>query len=83
DSSDVSAEEDSLAENSQREPLHPLDQFLAFQTLREQGQGDEAIAARFFVTPAVVRQRLKLAAVSEKLLALYAEDELTLDQLMA
>lgn len=83
DSSDVSAEEDSLAENSQREPLHPLDQFRAFQTLREQGQGDEAIAARFFVTPAVVRQRLKLAAVSGKLLALYAEDELTLDQLMA
>jgi ParB family transcriptional regulator, chromosome partitioning protein len=83
DSGDVSAEEDSLAENSQREPLHPLDQFRAFQTLREQGQGDEAIAARFFVTPAVVRQRLKLAAVSEKLLTLYAEDELTLDQLMA
>lgn len=83
DSTDVSAEEDSLAENSQREPLHPLDQFRAFQTLRDQGQGDEAIAARFFVTPTIVRQRLKLAAVSEKLLALYAEDELTLDQLMA
>lgn len=80
---DISAEEDSLAENSQREPLHPLDQFRAFQTLRDEGQGEEAIAARFFVTPALVRQRLKLASVSEKLLALYAEDELTLDQLMA
>ena len=80
---DISAEEDSLAENSQREPLHPLDQFRAFQTLRDQGQGEEAIAARFFVTPALVRQRLKLAAVCEKLLALYAEDALTLDQLMA
>lgn len=83
ESADISAEEDSLAENSQREPLHPLDQFRAFQTLREQGQGDEAIAARFFVTPAIVRQRLKLASVSDRLLALYAEDELTLDQLMA
>ncbi|MFT4934336.1 MAG: ParB family chromosome partitioning protein [Pseudoalteromonas distincta] len=80
---DISAEEDSLAENSQREPLHPLDQFRAFQTLRDQGQGEEAIAARFFVTPALVRQRLKLAAACEKLLSLYAEDELTLDQLMA
>ena len=80
---DISAEEDSLAENSQREPLHPLDQFRAFQTLRDEGQGEEAIAARFFVTPALVRQRLKLASVCEKLLALYAEDELTLDQLMA
>src|SRR3546814_11076769 len=57
ESADISAEEDSLAENSQREPLHPPDQFRAFQTLREQGQGDEAIAARFFVTPAIVRQR--------------------------
>ncbi|KAA9014872.1 DNA-binding protein [Sphingobium limneticum] len=83
ESANISAEEDSLAENSQREPLHPLDQFRAFQTLREQGQGDEAIAARFFVTPAIVRQRLKLASVSDRLLALYAEDELTLDQLMA
>jgi ParB family chromosome partitioning protein len=29
------AEEDSLAENTQREVLHPLDQFRAFQTLRD------------------------------------------------
>ncbi|CAO3356301.1 putative plasmid stabilization protein [Azospirillum palustre] len=34
-------EEDSLAENLQREPLHPLDQFRAFQTLREAGLGEE------------------------------------------
>src|SRR4051812_21998994 len=58
------AEEDSLAENTMREALHPLDQFRAFQALRdEHGLGDEEIAARFFVTPAVVRQRLKLVAV--------------------
>ena len=79
----VTAEEDSLAENSHREPLHPLDQFRAFQTLKSQGQGEEEIAARFFVAPAVVRQRLRLAAVSDKLLDLYAADELTLEQLMA
>ena len=77
------AEEDSLAENVHREALHPLDQFRAFQTLREQGLSEEEIAARFFVTPAVVKQRLKLAAVSPKLLGLYAEDELSLEQLMA
>lgn len=52
-------------------------------SLRQKGIGEEEIAARFFVTPAVVKQRLKLAAVSEKLLDLYAEDELTLEQLMA
>jgi ParB family chromosome partitioning protein len=77
------AEEDSLAENTQREALHPLDQFRAFATLRERGLGDEEIAARFFVTPAVVRQRLKLASASPRLLDLYAEDQLTLEQLMA
>jgi ParB family chromosome partitioning protein len=70
------AEEDSLAENVQRVALHPLDQFRAFQTLRESGLSEEEIAARFFVNPSVVKQRLKLAAVSPKLLDLYAEDEM-------
>ena len=77
------AEEDSLAENVQREALHPLDQFRAFQTLREKGLSEEEIAARFFVNPTVVKQRLKLAAVSDKLLDVYAEDGMTLEQLMA
>ncbi len=77
------AEEDSLAENVQRAPLHPLDQFRAFQTLREKGKSEEEIAAAFFVTPSVVRQRLKLASVAPALLDLYAEDAMSLEQLMA
>jgi ParB family chromosome partitioning protein len=77
------AEEDSLAENVQRVALHPLDQFRAFQALRERGLSEEDIAARFFVTPTVVKQRLRLAAVSPKLLALYGEDEMSLEQLTA
>jgi ParB family chromosome partitioning protein len=77
------AEEDSLAENVQRAALHPLDQFRAFQTLREKGLSEEDIAARFFVHATVVKQRLKLAAVSTKLLNVYAEDGMTLEQLMA
>ena len=77
------AAEDSLAENVHRVPLHPLDQFRAFQTLREQGLGQEEIAARFFISPTVVTQRLKLASVSPKLLDLYAADGMTLEQLMA
>jgi len=77
------AEEDSLAENVQRVALHPLDQFRAFQTLRDAGLSEEDIAARFFVGVNVVKQRLKLAAVSPKLLDLYADDEMTLEQLMA
>ena len=75
------AEEDSLAENVQRAPLHPLDQFRAFLALREKGQSEEEIATVFFVSVAVVKQRL--ASVSPKLLDVYAEDGLTLDQLMA
>jgi ParB family chromosome partitioning protein len=80
---DVSAEEDSLAENVQRVALHPLDQFRAFKALRDKGAGEEEIAARFFIAPTVVKQRLRLAAVSEKLLDVYAEDGMTLEQLMA
>src|SRR5258706_9966191 len=76
-------EEDSLAENVHREALHPLDQFRAFQTLREKGLSEEDIAARFFVSATVVKQRLKLAAVSPKLLDIYAGDGMTLEQLMA
>ena len=77
------AEEDSLAENVQRAPLHPLDQFRAFLALREKGLSEEEIAAAFFVSVAVVKQRLRLASVSCKLLDVYADDGLTLDQLMA
>ncbi|MCF3947805.1 ParB/RepB/Spo0J family partition protein [Acidiphilium iwatense] len=77
------AEEDSLAENVQRAPLHPLDQFRAFLTLREKGLSEEEIAAAFFVAVTVVKQRLRLAAVLPKLLDVYAEDGMTLDQLMA
>lgn len=76
-------EEDSLAENVQRRNLHPLDQFRAFQNLREQGLGEEEIAARFFVTPQIVKQRLKLASISPQLLEVYAGDAMTLEQLMA
>ena len=79
----TSEEEDSLAENVQRQALHPLDQFRAFQTLRDQGLDEEEIAARFFVSPATVRQRLRLASVSPKLLGLYAADEIKLEAVMA
>jgi ParB family transcriptional regulator, chromosome partitioning protein len=77
------AEDDSIAENDERVGLHPLDQFRAFQTLRNLGMSEEDIAARHFVTPAVVKQRLRLASVTPTLLEVYAEDGMTLEQLMA
>jgi ParB family transcriptional regulator, chromosome partitioning protein len=39
--------------------------------------------ARFGVTPYVVRQRLRLAAVAPKLMQVYRDGGLTLEQLMA
>lgn len=81
--SDILAEDDSLAENMQRVALHPLDQFRAFAELRAKGQGEHEIAAAFFVTPQIVKQRLRLASVAPALLEAYAEDGMTLEQLMA
>lgn len=79
----ILAEDDSLAENAQRVNLHPLDQFRGMQALVDKEQAIEDIAAHFFVTPAVVRQRLKLASVSPTLLDIYGEDRMSLELLMA
>jgi ParB family chromosome partitioning protein len=77
------ATEISLAENELRLPMHPADQFDAFRKLADDGKGPEEIAARFGTTAKTVIQRLKLAVVSPKLIALYRRDEMTLDCLMA
>ena len=79
----VLIDEVSLAENIERAPLHPLDQFRAFHAMREKGMTEEAIAAAFFVDVKVVKQRLRLVTVAPVLLEVYAADEMTLEQLMA
>jgi ParB family chromosome partitioning protein len=61
---EILAEEDSLAESIQRAPLHPLDQFRAFLSLRAKELSDEEIAAAFFASVTVVKQRLRFASVS-------------------
>ena len=81
--SGILIDEVSLVENIERAPLHPLDQFRAFQAMRDKGMTEEAIAAAFFLGVNVVKQRLRLAAVSASLLEVYAEDGMTLEQLMA
>ncbi|OQM76700.1 ParB/RepB/Spo0J family partition protein [Manganibacter manganicus] len=82
-SGDILIDEISLAENIERAPLHPLDQFRAFLSLHEKGMSDEEIAAAFFVTAQVVKQRLRLTSVAPALLEVYAQDGMTLEQLMA
>ena len=73
----------SLTENTQREAMHPADEFEAFRELVEQGRPIEDIAADFGVMPIAVQRRLRLANVSPRLLADYRKDQVTLDQLMA
>jgi ParB family chromosome partitioning protein len=77
------AAEISLAENIIRLPMHPADQYEAFKTLADQGKGPQEIGGRFGCSPAVVKQRLKLATVSPSLIEEYRAGELDLDQLMA
>lgn len=73
----------SLTENSGREPMHPADEFEAFKALIDAGQTTGDVAARFGVTPVVVQRRLKLANVHPKFIALYRDEAITLDHLMA
>lgn len=78
------ASEISLDENVTREDLSPADQFERFRELAEtRGWGAEEIAARFGVSAHVVRQRMRLGAVSPRLMQVYRDGDLTLEQLMA
>ena len=81
--SGILMEEISLAENDERIPPHPLDQYRAFQTMRDKGMSEEVIAAAFLIDVNVVKQRLRLAAVSPVLLEVFAADGMELKQLMA
>lgn len=74
----------SLDENVTRTAMHPADQYEAFKKMAdEKGFGAEEIGARFGVSAHIVKQRLRLGAVSPKLLDIYRAGDLTLDQLMA
>lgn len=78
------AAEISLDENVNREDLHPADEFERFRELSEnRGWGAEEIAARFGTSAHVVKQRLRLGAVSPKLIQVYRDGGLTMDQLQA
>ncbi|MCQ8871947.1 ParB/RepB/Spo0J family partition protein [Mesorhizobium sp. LMG17149] len=79
----VLAEEVSLAENIDRVPLHPLDAYRAFKDMRDKGMSEEEIAAAFFISVTIVKQRLKLTAVSPALLDVYADAGMTIAQLEA
>jgi len=80
---DADLPEISLAENVMRVPMHPADEFEAFQRLISAGKSVVDVAARFGVTEAVVLRRIALARISPLLLAAYRAGELNLELLQA
>lgn len=67
----------SLAENTQREAMHVVDEVLAYQRLVEDGLPADAIAGRFGQSIVTVRQRLKLASLSPAILDEMRSDAIT------
>lgn len=82
-SEEGSGTEISLAENDQREAMHPVDEVIAYRDLVEQGTAAEDIASRFGKSVVTVRQRLKLASLSPRILDAMRDGEVTLEQAKA
>lgn len=72
-----------LTENVVRVPMHPADEFEAFQRLITSGKSVADVAARFGVMEAVVFRRIALARVSPTLLSKYRNGDLNLELLRA
>jgi ParB family transcriptional regulator, chromosome partitioning protein len=72
----------SAAENSGREAMTGPDTIIAFAKMVRDGKGVEELALAFGISEITVRRRLKLANVSPKLFELYAQEQISLDQLM-
>lgn len=77
------AAEMSLAENTVRQAMHPMDEFEAFVALAGQGEKPEQIAKRFGATARHVQQRLRLGRVAPAIREAYRDEKLNLDALMA
>ena len=73
----------SLAENTQREQMHPADEFEAFRRLIDEGRTVEDVAAAFGLSPLTVQRRMRLGRLAPELLTLYRQGEANLEQLMA
>lgn len=81
--SDASEEEISLAENVEHTPMHPVDEFLAYQRLAAGGMTVDDLVTHFGKSPLYIEQRLKLASVSPAILELFKADEIRMPQVMA
>ncbi|WP_234833333.1 ParB/RepB/Spo0J family partition protein [Sinorhizobium meliloti] len=82
-SGDDNDTEISLAENTQREAMSIVEEILGYRQLVEDGMTPETIASRFGQSIVTVRQRLKLAHLSPRILDELGADAISLDQVKA
>ncbi len=73
----------SLAENVQREAMHIVDEILSYRQLAEDGMAPDVIASRFGQSVITVRQRLKLANLSPRVLEELRNDDISIEQARA
>lgn len=76
DADDAAAQEIALAENVQREQLHPIDEFEGFAALLKAGHTAEAIAARFGKSLRGIKQRLALGTLAPEIIAAWRAGDL-------
>ena len=80
---DADDTEISLAENTVRLAMHPVDQVAAFGRLADEGTPATTIAQHFGISPRTVEQRLRLAGVNPQILEAARNDRLDLEHLSA
>jgi len=73
----------SASENSGRKEMSVADTVTAFADMVRAGAGIEELAVCFHLSPLTVQRRLRLANVSPSLFALFRNEEMKLEQLMA
>lgn len=73
----------SLAENAQREDMHPADTLAAYRALIENDMGVNDIVVRYGKSEGYVRRILKLAGLHEDILAAFATDQIGMDAAQA
>lgn len=72
----------SLSENI-KASMHPADEFVAFQSMMDEGKTVVQIANEFGIAQGLVKKRLKMAGVSSELLDFYRQGKIDLEHIMA
>ena len=72
----------SLTENFHREQMHPIDEYKAFQKLKDEGLSVLEISLKYGIPEIQVRQRLALGSAAPELLEEVLNEKMTLSQLM-